>query len=159
VPVSSLVSIGPAVWPAIRNKQTDRQTDRQTDTHIRFYYIDEHCLHLRISRQHIQASITVTLSLRGSTTFDRRHLPAGHLAAGHLTVRHLTPSRFYRGQLTAKACKRILLYQLDIRNHQQLNVISNKTDLINIKIIKKSQCIKTIKSNVTAYVHEFISMS
>ena len=30
--VSSLVSIGPAVWPAIRNKQTDK--------HIRFYYID-----------------------------------------------------------------------------------------------------------------------
>ena len=29
---SSLVSIGPAVWPAIRNKQTDK--------HIRFYYID-----------------------------------------------------------------------------------------------------------------------
>ena len=46
-----------------------------------------------------------------STTFDRRHLPAARLAAGHLTMRHLTPSRFYRGQLTAKAFKRILLYQ------------------------------------------------
>ena len=45
----------------------------------------------------------------GSTTFDRRHLTAGRLAAGHLTVRHLTPSRFYRGQLTAKACKRIVM--------------------------------------------------
>jgi len=44
-----------------------------------------------------------------STTFDRRHLTAGCLAAGHLTVRHLTPSRFYRGQLTAKACKRIVM--------------------------------------------------
>jgi len=28
VRVSSFVSIGPAVWPAIRNKQTDRQTYR-----------------------------------------------------------------------------------------------------------------------------------
>jgi len=36
VRVSSFVSIGPAVWPAIRNKQTDRQTDK----HIAFYYID-----------------------------------------------------------------------------------------------------------------------
>jgi len=31
VRVSSLVSIGPAVWPAIRNIDTDRQTDRQTN--------------------------------------------------------------------------------------------------------------------------------
>jgi len=30
VRVASLVSIGPAVWPAIRNIDTDRQTDRQT---------------------------------------------------------------------------------------------------------------------------------
>jgi len=28
VRVSSFVSIGPAVWPAIRNKQTDKQTYR-----------------------------------------------------------------------------------------------------------------------------------
>jgi len=27
VRVSSFVSIGPAVWPAIRNKQTDKQTN------------------------------------------------------------------------------------------------------------------------------------
>ena len=33
VRVSSFVSIGPAVWPAIRNKQTDK--------HIAFYYIDK----------------------------------------------------------------------------------------------------------------------
>ena len=40
VRVSSLVSIGPAVWPAIRNIDKDRQTDKQTNKHIAFYYID-----------------------------------------------------------------------------------------------------------------------
>ena len=34
--VSSLVSIGPVVWPAIRNIDTDTQTDK----HNAFYYID-----------------------------------------------------------------------------------------------------------------------
>ena len=36
VRVSSLVSIGPAVWPAIQNIDHDKQTDK----HITFYYID-----------------------------------------------------------------------------------------------------------------------
>ena len=38
--VSSFVSIGPAVWPAIRNIDHDKQTNKQTDKHIAFYYID-----------------------------------------------------------------------------------------------------------------------
>jgi len=52
--------------------------------------------------------LTINTIIQGSTTFDRRYLTAGRLAAGHLTVRHLTPSRFYCGQLTANACKRIV---------------------------------------------------
>ena len=43
--VSSLVSIGPAAWPAIWNIDTDRQTDK----HNAFYYIDCcSCIQLRI---------------------------------------------------------------------------------------------------------------
>ena len=41
-----------------------------------------------------------------------RHLTVARLAAGELTMRHLTPSPFYRGQLTAKPCKYISLYQV-----------------------------------------------
>ena len=62
VRVSSFVSIGPAVWPAMRNKQTDRQTNK----HIAFYYIDcpalqhllyerkysiANCLHIQLQRR------------------------------------------------------------------------------------------------------------
>ena len=31
MPMPSLGTIGPAVWPSIKDKQTNRQTDKQTD--------------------------------------------------------------------------------------------------------------------------------
>jgi len=44
VPMPSLVLIGPAVRPAIGNRQTDRQTDK----HIAFYYVDSLWLAVQI---------------------------------------------------------------------------------------------------------------
>ena len=57
--VSSLVSIGPAVWPAIRNIDHDKQTNKQTNKHNGFYYIDEDQRLRLITKQ----SITVIVLL------------------------------------------------------------------------------------------------
>ena len=74
--VSSLVSIGPAVWPAIRNIDTDRQTNK----HNAFYYIDGFVFLIKFFKWWSTLSLNSLIVKEWSDTVINNNDIPGHLS-------------------------------------------------------------------------------